>query len=252
MTRMKILIPVARGTHKDPDSSYSKAMYEIERKTILQYVCEFLSTIHNASFVFITHRDDVEQYHFNDIISLLVPDAKIVVAQGSTKGSACSCLLALDYLETDEPLVIAGSDQLLTINLQDVLDKFIEKKYDGGVIIFEDIHPRWSYVKLDAHGYVVEAAEKHPISKHATTGFYYYRRGEDFVRSAMDMIKKGASVNGQFYVCPAYNEMILKQKKIGVYPIEKQQYYNLNHPKGIDAFESHLRGGEKRNAYKQA
>ena len=52
---------------------------------------------------------------------------------------------------------------------------------DGGVIVFDSVHPRWSFVRVDKAGFVIETAEKRPISRLATAGFYYFRRGADFV-----------------------------------------------------------------------
>lgn len=241
---MKILIPIVGNNVKDEKNQYIKSLYEIEKKMVLQHVYESLNQIKAAEFIVVIRREDVRQYHLDDMIELMIPNVEIIIADGPTMGAACSCLLAVDAIDEEEPLVIAGSDQILNINLQEVMDEFRNKSYDGGVIIFDDIHPRWSYVKLDEEGYVIEAAEKHPISRNATTGFYYYRRGGDFITSAQSMIKKGASVNGQYYVCPTYNEMILRQKKIGTYSISKQDYFNLNQQKGINDYELFLK--EKR------
>lgn len=240
---MKILIPMVENEVKNKmaDTVYCTALYEINRKTILQHIIEALVKIREAEFIFILNKSNVEKYHLDSVIKLLLPQAEIVVAQGQTKGSACSCLLGIDYFKPEESLIIVGGDQLVTIDLQEVVDFFVQRNYDGGVICFEDIHPRWSYVRLNDEGMVTEAAEKRPISNHATTGFYYFKRTSDFVESAFQMIKKNAGINGNFYVCPAYNEMILEQKEIGVYHIKKEQYFNFSHIKGIELYEEYCK-----------
>lgn len=131
---------------------------------------------------------------------------------------------------------------MLNINLNEVVNNFIKNDYDAGTIIFEDIHPKWSYVKLDESGLVIQAAEKRPISKNATTGFYYYKKAKDFLDSATLMIKKGASVNGVYYVAPSLNEMVLKQKKIGTYRVDKSNYFNLKKQSGREEYENYLKG----------
>ena len=62
------------------------------------------------------------------------------------------------------------------------------------------------------------------------------------------MIKKGACVNDQYYVCPCYNEMVLQQKKIGVFRISKDDYFNLNQQKGMDDYEMYLKGKKHENS----
>lgn len=244
---MKILIPIAGKSVVDDKNQYIKTLYEIEKKTVLQYVYESLSQIKDAQFIVVLRHEDVLNYHLDDMIRLMIPGVEVIVADGPTQGSACSCLLAIDQIEEQEPLLVVGSDQLLNIDLQAVLDSFIQRDLDGGVIVFDDIHPRWSFVKLDENELVVEAAEKRPISRNATTGFYYFRKGSDFVDAVEQMIKKGASINEQYYVCPCYNELVLKQKKIGVYRISKRDYFNLNQQKGLDDYESYLKGKRYEN-----
>lgn len=243
---MKILLPIVGSEQADKETQYIKNLYEIERKSILQYVYESLKQIEGAEFIVIIRRKDILNYHLDDMIRLLIPNVKIIIADGATSGAACSCLLAVDEISEEEPLIIAGGDQLVTRNLNDVVLEFIERDYDGGVVIFDDIHPRWSFVKLDENNLVIEAAEKRPISRNATTGFYYFKRGKDFVESAEQMIKKGASVNGQYYVCPSFNQMVLKNRRIGVYRIDKREYFNFNKQKGIEEYEKYLKEGIER------
>ena len=88
---------------------------------------------------------------------------------------------------------------------------------------------------------VIEAAEKRPISNEATTGFYYFKRAGDFVEAACSMIEKKASVNEKYYICPSYNEMILKGKKVGIFHIDKDNYFNLRDSKGLNEFEEYMR-----------
>ncbi|MDR0412115.1 MAG: glycosyltransferase family 2 protein [Treponema sp.] len=238
---MKILIPILENKIQGIDTPYGRSLYEIERKTILQYVCEALSAVKDAELVFILHRVDVVKYKLDSVVKMLAPDAEIVVSRGDTSGAACSCMLAFDNFVMDEPLIIYNSGHIVTLNLQDVVNCFSQKNYDGGVIVFDGIHPRWSYVRLNENGFVIEAAEKRPISRNATSGFYYFKRAEDFVSAVFSMIKKEASVDGKYYICPAYNEMVLLGKKIGIYRINQEQYFNLNHRKGIELYEEYLR-----------
>ncbi len=201
---MKILIPIA-GNRVEDSNEYIKSLHEIEKKTLLQHVYESLSVIKGADFIVVVKREDVLRYHIDNMIQLMIPNVRIIIADGVTQGSACTCLLAVDEIDYDDALLVVGSDQLVNADLQAVIEEFQKKEYDGGTIIFDDIHPRWSYVKLNEEGLVVEAAEKRPISRNATTGFYWFKYGRDFVDSAQKMIMKEAHVNGKYYENHVYN-----------------------------------------------
>jgi len=242
---MRIIIPIVNDVNIDDENSYLRSLYEIERKTVFQSIYEFLAQIHEAEFIVILRRDNVKKYYLDDMIRLLIPNVKIIVANSQTRGSACSCLLAIDQIDMEEPLVIAGGEQLFLKNPQLILEDFQKKDLDGDIVTFEDIHPRWSYVKLNQEGFVIEAAEKRPISRHATAGFYYFKKGEYFIESVKSMIRKHADFDDQYYICPAYNEMVLLNRKVGIYPIEKTEYFNFKQKRGINEYENYLRTGRR-------
>lgn len=133
-------------------------------------------------------------------------------------------VLAISNIKNDYPLIIANFDQLFDDSPQDLIARLQDG--DAGVVTFESVHPRWSYVRLDEQGFVVETAEKRPISREAISGLYYFRRGKDFVEAAMRSIQKDSSVNGNFYIAPTLNELILQGKKIRV---AKVDVLNTNH-----------------------
>lgn len=237
---MNIIIPIAGSNKTANETEYIKSLQEIERKTILQYVFESLHSVKAEHFIVVLKRADAAKYHLDDIARLLRPRTEIVMAESETLGAACTCMLAVDKLDMEEPLLITGSDQILLTPPEKILADFQEHGYDGGVAIFDDIHPRWSYVKLDEKAHVTEAAEKRPISRNAVAGFYYYKKARYFFDAAKEMIRKNANVNGSFFICPAFNEMVLKQQTIGTYRIEKEQYYNFSHPSGVEAYKAYM------------
>lgn len=246
MQKLNLVIPIA-GPDKDMESNgYIKSLQEIQRKTILQYAFESLQPIQATNFVVVIKRKDVNYYHLDNVVKLLRPEAKVIIAEGETMGAACTCMLAVDQLDMEAPLLITGADQMLTVQTDEIVCDFMERGLDGGVVIFDDIHPRWSFVKLDEKDFVIEAAEKRPISRNATAGFYYFRKAAYFFEAANRMISKNASVNGSFFVCPVFNEMILQQMNIGVFRIKKEQYYSFSHASGIEAYKVYLENQNKR------
>ncbi len=245
---MKILIPLVKDSSLTVKSEYYNipSLIEIEKKPIIQYVYENYLSIPNAEFIFVIRKQDNEQYHLGSVIKLLNPQNTIIVANSETAGAACTCLLANEYINNEDPLLIVNGEQFMNENIEKIIEKFEQRQLDGGIITFQSIHPRWSYVRLDENKNVIETAEKRPISKSATTGVYYFKQGKDYVRSAMQMIQKDVNVNGNYYICPVYNEMILEQKKIGVYEIVPDHYFSFSTLKGLSELELFLKNKKER------
>ena len=237
---MKIVLPIAGKETVPEGSQYILSLYEIERETVLSHIYNSLKTIEGAEFIVILRKEDIAKYHLNNIVRLLIPGVKIISPEEDTMGSACTAMLAIDDIDDEEPMIIAASNQLFLDDADRIVRYFRDQDYDGGVVTFEDIHPKYSYVKLDENGLVIEAAEKRPISRNATAGFYYFKHSRDFVNSTISMIRKNANVNGMYYLCPVFNEMILEGKRIGVYPIERNHYFFFKEQSGIDAYRDYL------------
>ena len=240
---MNVLVLMAGGSDAFAEAGYPypKNLVEIHGLPLVERVIAGLKPLRDANrFVFMVPDEEQRQYHTGEVIRLLLPGA-VVLSVRETAGAACTALLAVDELDRDQPLLIVNGDQIVEADLQAAVAGFQERDLDGGIIVFEAVHPRWSYVRCDETGLVVEAAEKRPISNLATAGIYYYGRASDFLDAAIAMIKKDAHVGGRFYICPTYNEMVLSQARIGVHKVPREAYFSLSNPRSVQDYEDELR-----------
>ena len=137
-------------------------------------------------------------------------------------------------IDNEKPLFFANSDQFVEWDSNEFFYKMNESKADGGIVTFKATHPKWSFAELDDSGYVTKVAEKNPISDNATVGFYYWKKGSDFVRFAESMIEKDIRTNNEFYVCPVFNEAI--QEKLQIKSFEVEGMWGLGTPEDLDYF----------------
>jgi len=219
---------------------YPKNLVEVNGVPLVQKVLEKFLPIRGFTSrnICVLMRDENVKFHTGSIIKLVDPEAVVIELKSETSGAACSALLAVDLINSEEPLIITNGDQLIDFDLSLAVKDFQKRELDGGILTFEDLHPRWSFVKCNAEGFVVEAAEKRPISNLATAGFYYFAKGKHFVEAAMSMIRKGGGLNGMFYICPVFNELVLRQQKIGVFTIPKKCYHSISSPSDAQAYNS--------------
>ena len=243
MLTLLVLFSGSSAAFKEAGHAYPKNLVEIAGKPLIQHVLDHLRPLsaRDARLVCLLRKDETSRHHTGAVIRLLEPAAKVLEIAGETSGAACSALHAVDLIDPAQPLVIVNGDQLLPgADLAAVIDGFAGRGLDGGIVVFEDIHPRWSFVKCDDKGLVIEAAEKRPISNLATAGFYYFARGSDFVLAASEMLKKDAHLEGRFFICPAYNELILRGRAIGIHRIPRSAYRSLAGPADVAAYAAAL------------
>jgi HAD superfamily hydrolase (TIGR01509 family) len=232
--KLNVLIPMAGAGSRFQQAGYTfpKPLIDVKGKPMIQVVVENLNI--EANYIFVVQKEHREKYNLDTLLNLITPNCKIVEVDGLTEGAACTALLAKEYIDTENPLFFANSDQFVEWDSNEFMYKMNETEADGGIVTFKSTHPKWSFAKIDNKGNVIEVAEKNPISDIATVGFYYWKQGSDFVKYAERMIEKNIRVNNEFYVCPVFNQAIEDNKKIKIYDIPKM--WGLGTPEDLNLF----------------
>ena len=232
--KMNILIPMAGAGSRFQQAGYTfpKPLIDVAGKPMIQVVVDNLNI--DATFIYVVQKSHRVKYNLDTLLNLITPDCKIVEVDGITEGAACTTLLAKEHIDNDSALLMANSDQFLEWDSNEFMYKMIEQNVDGGILSFHSTHPKWSYAKLDAAGYVTEVQEKNPISDIATAGIYYWKRGSDYVKYAEQMISKNIRVNNEFYTCPVYNEAIADGQKVKVFNVNKM--WGIGTPEDLNYF----------------
>lgn len=241
--RMNVLIPMAGAGSRFAMKGYAlpKPLIDVDGKPMIQVVVENLNL--DAHYIFVTQKADRDKYKLDVLLNMLAPGCTVLETDGLTQGAACTSLLAKAHIDNDRPLFFANSDQCVEWNVLDFMYKMQETQCDGGIAVFEATHPKWSYAEVDNDGRVTRVAEKDPISTHATVGFYFWKRGSDFVKYAERMIAQDVRVNNEFYVCPVFNQAIQDGKTILAVPIERM--WGIGTPEDLAIFLSHAKNKQQ-------
>lgn len=234
---MNILIPAAGSSMFFKEYFFPKPLIEINGSTMLEMVVTNLSQIKGNKIIFVFGKEECNKFHLDDSVKILTEKTgKVIRLKNATAGALCSCLMAVEYINNDAPLIISNADQIFNLDINLAIEYFKEKKASAGVVTFESIHPRWSYVQMEGEE-VVEVAEKRPLSNHAIAGIYYYEHGSDFVEAAKRAILKECSIENKYYISSTLNELILMNKKVVSYEIDKSQYHSFYSPEKIKEYE---------------
>lgn len=243
MSRLILLMAGGSKAFEEAGHLYPKNLTEIHGRPLLQHVLDGVQSLParlRQRIVCAVAAQEDARFHTSEVIRLVEPRAQIVSVAGNTGGAACTALLAIEHINPEEPLIVMNGDIVIDASLDTIIEDFEARELDAGAVVFNGVHPRWSFLRLGEDGLAVEAAEKRPISHHATTGLYYYRKGRFFTDAVFTMLKKDAHVDGVFYICPAFNEMILAGQKVGIHTIDKASYHTLKSPADVQSYERHL------------
>lgn len=236
---INIVIPMAGEGSRFVQAGYEKPkpFIDVNGKPMIVKVMENLS-YPGAQFILIGRKAHLEQEA--ELVAEIEQryNARFIVIDKLTEGTACTVLFARELINNDTPLLIANSDQLVDIEVSRYIDDCFDRKLDGSILTFTDheLSPKWSFAKIDADGIVTEVQEKKPISDYATVGIYLFTKGSDFVNAAIDMIINNDRVNNEFYTCPVYNYAIRLNRQIGIYNMDFAEMHGLGTPEDLDKY----------------
>jgi len=111
--KMNILIPMAGAGKRFAEAGYffPSPLIEIQNKPMIQWVIDSLNI--KGRYIFIIQKEHQEKYNVKSVLNILKPNCKIIELDHVTEGAACTTLLAKEYINNNNPLLIANSDQFI-------------------------------------------------------------------------------------------------------------------------------------------
>jgi dTDP-glucose pyrophosphorylase len=240
---LNIVVPMAGRGSRFAEAGYTtpKPLIPVGGKPMIQWVIDNVRPRQAHRFIFICLAEHLQKYpEVPATLRRLCAGCEIVTVDRVTEGAACTVLLARRFIDNDDALMIANSDQFVELAIDDYLAAMDQARADGIIMTFWSDHPKWSFCRMNADGTVREVVEKQVVSNEATVGIYNFRRGRDFVRAADAMIAKDLRVNNEFYVAPTYNQLIAEGHKIVVAKTGRDRagMYGLGVPGDLEFFQT--------------
>jgi len=234
---MKLVMPLAGRGSRFLAQGYNipKPLIEIKGKPMIGWAFDSIKDFHFDDLIFIILKQHDEEYSLASKLKKLYPTAEIVMQEGFVNGAVLTIFLARDLIETEDSIAIYNPDQYFSGPSSSLINRAFRTGVSGLIPVFYATHPKWSFAAVGEDGFVTKVAEKEPISTHATVGMYIFKHGTDFFWGADQMIRKDIRVNNEFYVCPVYNELILRGDKIKIIP--SKFMWGLGTPEDVKYFE---------------
>ena len=214
-----------------------KPFIDVNGKPMIVRVLENLA-YPNANYILIARKEHLEQE--KELVKKIEKNYQVtfIGIDKLTEGTVCTVLYARKYINSEAPLLIANSDQIIDGTIFNFVNDCFERNLDGSILTFRDkeLNPKWSFAKLDANDLVTQVKEKEAISEFATVGIYLFSKGNAFVNAAIEMIIENDRVNNEFYTCPVYNYLIADGYQIGIFNIEQDTMHGIGTPEDLEIY----------------
>jgi NDP-sugar pyrophosphorylase family protein len=226
---MILIIPMAGFGSRFPieDWLVPKPMIDVNGKPMFTYAINSLPTGLARKIKVILRKDAftsiiIESFriHFPKL-----PFEFLILEKG-TRGQAETVLLGIENENPSEQIIIHNIDTAFT--LRDISSEQLSGNF---LIVFHSKEDRWSYVKTDIAGKVVETAEKIVISDLASTGTYGFESVSTFQDSYLNVFGQ-AKVFEEEYIAPMYNHLVSKNTRISI--LEVHEFFCMGTPSDLE------------------
>jgi hypothetical protein len=212
---VKVIVPLAGPDFERQDGSV-KAEIVIDGRPLLRRCLDERSwwqrrQVRSDDLVFVLRDTPRSQRFAGESLAAWYPGAQIVTLSTTAGGAALSALAGVALAgQAPGPLCV----DLVDIEYRCTFDPircFSERSDVAAVALtFASANPLYSYLRADAEGRVVEAAEKRVISPHASAGTYFFDAAATYLEALAHNLRHREAVThkGLYFVCPLYNGVI--------------------------------------------
>lgn len=239
------VIMLAAGKSNILINKYPSILTEIGSKPFIYYQLDFLKKFDKLNIFIVINKKIEEQFYLSQIVKQIEPKATILTVNNFTKGALFSSLLCVDKINYEEDLLVLNCNEYLDIDSVSYIKDWNNRSADMGLITFQSVHPRYSYVKRDDFKEIMEIEFNRAPTKEACTGLIWIKNTMTFVDTCSKLILKSTNFEKEFYFNELVNQFILNGLKVIGDEIDPNKYFPLKSDEHLIKLNKELTWNEK-------
>lgn len=195
--------------------------------------------------IFVVREEHNEKFQADKIINRHVPNAHILCIDYVTEGHACTCELAIKYLNPEEPVIITACDHGLVYDQDKLAELMSDSSIDVLVWTFTG-HPttrenptHWAWLRTEQTQVKEVYCKYLPAHMNSSTtpvivGTFYYRKAKFFLDGLKDIQEKNIKTNNEYYVDNVLTSNINNGLTVRTFEVDKYICWGL--PKDYEEY----------------
>jgi len=226
---MQIVIPMSGTGQRFVAAGYAlpKPLILVDGRPIIAHVVEMFPG--ETDFVFICNQTHLDTTPMRDVLTRLVPTAKIVAIQPHKLGPVHAVLEASQFIRDDGEVIVNYCDFGKWWDYPDFLNTVRARNADGAISAYRGFHPHmlgsthYAFMR-ESDNWMLEIREKAPftdnrMAEFASDGTYYFKTGAMIKRYFKELMDQHIDLNGEYYVSLVYNRLAAAGLKTTIYEI---------------------------------
>lgn len=185
-------------------------------------------------WVFVVRQEHMEEKEVIDTLRSVADDVEILV-DSNPIGQLNSCLVAKKYYDSEEPMFVGACDLGMIYDLKKYYNEFnpADPKSSNMITWSFSRQPNlvrnpqaWGWLKQDENMNIRGVSVKVPISEtpyndYAIVGSFTFKSGKEFIKVAEELMKRGITVKGEYYIDSMIGIAIEMGYKVKSFPVEQ-------------------------------
>jgi dTDP-glucose pyrophosphorylase len=241
---MNIIIPLGGKGERFKKEGYilPKPLIKVLEKEILFYVIDNLD-IHLEDKVYIIYNQELDIYHFSEIIKEKYPFIELIKLDYDTKGASETIYIGTNYIINklkylNKTILIDGD----TFYEENILEKFRKTTMNAVFYIKNyDLNPVFSYIKLDNDHRIIDIKEKNKISDNANTGAYAFENIHLLNKYAKYVLDNNISFKNEPYTSCIIDVMLKNNERFKGIELKEEKVFVLGTPIQVNEYLSKIK-----------
>lgn len=243
---MQIVIPMAGTGRRFADAGYTlpKPLIAVSGLPMVVRAVRDLPTA--SRLVFICHPTHMAEHEIDKVLANYFPNSQIVVAPGLTAGQACSVRLAAEFLDAEEPVLVAACDNTHLYDSRRFARLADDPQVDCLIWTYRRdprvlLRPQsFGWVRVEESGAVVEVSVKRPLSTtsliddRVVSGCFWFRSARLMLAGIDSLLLANARVNNEFYLDSVPNILLAEGRR--VLPFDVDKYIGWGTPEDFEDY----------------
>jgi len=216
MKQLHLIMPMGGKGSRFAEYGYEfpKPLLDIKGRPFFYWATQsIVKFIDVDSLIFVVLQEHIDNFAIDQKIKRYYPEAKIHVISKVLKGAVLTCIEGLKEVYDDTPIIFNDCDHIFRCKkFEEFCNAGYREKVDGALLTFWSDKNKYSFLRYNEWGNVVETVEKSVISNDAICGCYYFANKELFL-DAVDIYLKSCDYQ-EYFISGVYNIMVNNKKII--------------------------------------
>ena len=227
---MQIVVPMAGFGQRFIQAGYEdhKALIEVEGKPIIEHVLSLFPG--ESNILLICNQHQLKDKTFSEAVNKLSRHIRVTAIEPHRLGPVFTLLEASKDISLNEEVIVNYCDFSVDWDYADFLKRVRASGAEGAMSAYRGFHPHmlgsnyYAFIR-EKNQYLLEIKEKQPftdepMNEYASTGTYYFRKGQDLIQYCRALYQAKNSTNGEYYLSMVYNLMVAECKPVLIYEVQ--------------------------------